>query len=197
MTNATSDLARSRVEAFLAGVERTSVDDLIVIALPMPDPTSRGERIALATKIATHAGRAALLAEARTRARALLVAGFARRAYDPTWFGLNWGRSLGRARDRVALVAAAEDAAAGAVVEDLIDATLVDDLAGPFTFAAGMRGSAPAANPILRRSRVGVAGRLAMLVVIALTFSWGLVGELLAVLLAFQTRPHGIELFGF
>lgn len=194
---ATSEPTRARVEAFLAGVERTSIDDLIMLALPMPDPTGRRERLAVATRAATDAGRDALLAEARARVRAVLVDGFARRAYDPTWFGLNWGRSLGRARDRAALVAAAEDAATGAVVEDLIDPALVEDLASPFTSVAGMRGTAPAVNPILGRSRIGLAGRLAMLVVIALTLSWGLAGELLAVLLAFQTRPHGIDLFGF
>ena len=193
MTEQAGSIARERLEAFLQKLERTNVDDLIVIALPAPDRRQRADQLAAATLAASRTGRDALLNEARLRARELLVAGFARRAYDPTWFGLNWGRSLGRSADRAALLAAAEDAAAAAVVEDLIDVALVDDLESPFMSVAGMRGSAPAVNPMLARSRIGVGGRLALLVVIALTFTWGLAGELLQILIAaIKSRADGI-----
>jgi len=70
---------------------------------------------------------------------------------------------------------------------------LVDDLESPFMSVAGMRGSAPAVNPMLARSRIGVGGRLALLVVIALTFTWGLAGELLQILIAaIKSRADGI-----
>lgn len=193
VTEQAGSIARERLEAFLQKLERTNVDDLIVIALPAPDRRQRADQLAAATLAASRTGRDALLNEARLRARELLVAGFARRAYDPTWFGLNWGRSLGRSADRAALLAAAEDAAAAAVVEDLIDVALVDDLESPFMSVAGMRGSAPAVNPMLARSRIGVGGRLALLVVIALTFTWGLAGELLQILIAaIKSRADGI-----
>jgi len=184
--------AKKRLDTFLRAIERMSIDDLLMIALPLPDPASRSRIMAAATDAAAASGREALLTDAREHARRLLVDGFARRAYEPTWFGLNWSRSLGRPGDRAALFAAAEDAAAGVVVEDLIDPGLFDDLAGRFQSVAGMKGSAPAVNPVSVRSRTGVAGRVALVVVIVLTFAWGVAGELLILLTRALERPRDI-----
>jgi hypothetical protein len=177
---AATNAARRRVDAFLAAVERTSVDDLQMVALPLPDPTARAKRLDTVETAAAAAGRTTMLAEARSRTRALILGAFARRTYDPTWFGLNWGRSLGRSTDRAALLAAADDAAAVTVVEDLIDEPdLIEALAWPFQIAAAMRGTAPATNPNMRTSHAGNGWRVAMIVMVALTFAWGLVGALL------------------
>jgi hypothetical protein len=178
--DAATSAARKRVEAFLAAVERTSVDDLQMVALPPPDPTARTDRLDTVVAAAAAAGRTSLLTEARSRTRALILGAFGRRTYDPTWFGLNWGRSLGRSTDRAALLAAADDAAAGTVVEDLIDdAGLLEELTSPFQMAVAMRGTAPATNPNIRTSHAGKGWRVVMVVMLALTFAWELVGELL------------------
>jgi hypothetical protein len=177
---AATNTARRRIDAFLAAVERTSVDDLQMVALPLPDPTVRAERLDTVEAAAAAAGRTTLLAEARSRTRALILGAFARRTYDPTWFGLNWGRSLGRSTDRAALLAAADDAAAGTVVEDLVEELdLIEALVWPFQIAASMRGTAPATNPNLRTSHAGNRWRVVMVVIVAVTFAWGLVGALL------------------
>ena len=195
MTDGREPLARERLEMFLDGAERTNIDDLILVALPTPDPQVRARRLAAVTNAATAAGRAALLDEARARARTTIVQGFARRAYDPTWFGLNWGRSLGRSADRAALIAAAEDAAAATVVEDVIDAEIVGDLGRPFQLASSMQGAAPATNPSFGSERVGLPGRLALVLVVGLTLSGGIGGLLLAILAWLQSQPLAIELF--
>jgi hypothetical protein len=184
VTERSESAARQRLETFLQEIERMNVDDLIVVALPALDPGRRADQLAVATRAASGTGRDALLIEARLRARELLVSGFARRAYDPTWFGLNWGRSLGRSADRAALFAAAEDAAAAAVVEDVIDEQVRHELVLPFRMAAAMRGSGQAANPSFATSRVGVPGRFVLLLAVALTVAGGLVPQLILLALA-------------
>src|SRR5215208_7087968 len=117
-----------RLDAFLEELSRRNLDDLGVVALSEPDPTARGALLRRATAAAAAAG-ADRLAEVRAvpdRVQAIAFRSFAFRGYEPTWFGLNWGRSIGRADDRARLVAAVEDAAVADVVADLLPA---DDLA--------------------------------------------------------------------
>jgi hypothetical protein len=102
-----------RLDAFLEALSRRNLDDLGVVALSEPDPTARGALLRRATAAAAAAG-ADRLAEVRAvpdRVQAIAFRSFAFRGYEPTWFGLNWGRSIGRADDRARLVAAVEDAA--------------------------------------------------------------------------------------
>jgi len=141
-----------RVGAFLAVLERLAVDDLAVLALPEPDPDEREALIARAEAAAEEAGRLDEVRAAPRRAREALVQAFSFRGYDPTWFGLNWGRSLGRADDRARLVAAVEDAAVAAVVADLLPEDDVAKLREPFERIASMAGTAPAANPQIERA---------------------------------------------
>ena len=138
-------------DGFLAELGRYSVDDLAMVALPEPDPEERAGLLQRAVDAADEAGRRDELATAPARAREQLFRAWSRRGYEPTWFGLNWGRSLGRADDRARLVAAVEDAAVAAVVADL----LPDEAAAlrePFEIATSMAGAAPASNPIVRGS---------------------------------------------
>jgi len=58
--------------------------------------------------------------------------------YQPTWFGLNWGRSSGTAADRAAIALAIEDAALAAVVRDVVDPATYDELTEPASFIAAM-----------------------------------------------------------
>jgi hypothetical protein len=140
-----------RIEAFLAELGRLSVDDLGMVALSESDPGERAALLQRAVDAAHSAGRRDELAAAPARAREQLFKAWSRRGYEPTWFGLNWGRSLGRADDRARLVAAVEDAAVSAVVADLVP----DEAAAlrePFDIATSMAGAAPASNPIVRGS---------------------------------------------
>jgi hypothetical protein len=141
-----------RVAAFLAELGRFSVDDLAMVALPEPDPDERAALLQRAVDAAHAADRREELAKAPARARDQLFRAWSRRGYEPTWFGLNWGRSLGRADDRARLVAAVEDAAVAAVVADLLSPDDVGALREPFEIATSMAGAAPSSNPIIRGS---------------------------------------------
>jgi hypothetical protein len=138
------------LQAFLAELGRFSVDDLAMVALPEPDPDERAALLQRAVDAAHAADRREELAMAPARAREQLFRAWSRRGYEPTWFGLNWGRSLGRADDRARLVAAVEDAAVAAVMADLLSPEDVGALREPFEIATSMAGAAPASNPIVR-----------------------------------------------
>jgi hypothetical protein len=165
MSSLAGESAADPLEAFLAELERLSVDDLAMVALPEPDPEERTALLQKAVDAAHAADRREGLAVAPARAREKLFRAYAFRAYEPTWFGLNWGRSLGRADDRARLVAAVEDAAVAAAVGDLLTEEDVAALREPFELAASMAGAAPAANPIIRGTGVRRAVLVTALVV--------------------------------
>jgi hypothetical protein len=135
-----------RVNAFLRKLEHLSVDDLTVLALGPADPDERDRLLDRIDAAAEAAGRLDELDDAADRAADALVYAFSRRSFEPTWFGLNWGRSLGRPEDRANLLRAVEDAAMAAVVADLVpdDAAV---LAEPFELATSMAGAAPSVSP--------------------------------------------------
>ncbi|HEX5015546.1 MAG TPA: hypothetical protein VFV72_15480 [Candidatus Limnocylindrales bacterium] len=139
-----------RLNAYLDELSRLSVDDLSMVALAEPDPDERAALLQKAVDAADRAGRREALAAAPGRARERLFRAYAFRAYEPTWFGLNWGRSLGRADDRARLITAVEDAAVAAVVADLLSEDEIAALREPYEIARSMKGAAPAANPIIR-----------------------------------------------
>jgi hypothetical protein len=132
------------LDRFLAELERLDIDDLGMIALPEPDQDARRELLGRAVAAAEAAGpeRVAVLRAAPVRARELLIDAFARRGFEPTWAGVNWGRSIGRTDDRMRLLLAAEDAAVAAVVGDLLDEDDVAALRERFDLAASMTGTA-------------------------------------------------------
>ena len=116
----------------------------------------------LVRRAAAEAGRTALVEDARRRAREAVMIAYNRHQYEPTWAGLNWGRSLGTTKDRLGLVVAAEDAAIAAVMSDLLDEETVASLAEPFEHAAGMAGSTT--TPSLSLDRPGTQGLLVRIV---------------------------------
>ncbi|HEU5204532.1 MAG TPA: hypothetical protein VFU17_09575 [Candidatus Limnocylindrales bacterium] len=150
------DEASARLDAFIARLQRLDLEDLRLIALPVPDPEERAALLETVDRVAAEAGRTALVDDARQRARDAVVTAYNRHAYDPTWAGLNWGRSLGTTRDRLGLVVAAENAAVAAVMDDLLDEDLVATLTEPFEHAAGMAGSTT--TPSLSLDRPGPQG---------------------------------------
>jgi hypothetical protein len=66
-----------------------------------------------------------------------------RNMYQPTWAGLNWGRSLGTVEDRVAVAGAVEDAAIGTVAMDVATAEDVETLIEPMRVLMSMRPEGP------------------------------------------------------
>jgi hypothetical protein len=145
-SDAVTSPASDPLASFLRELGRLSVDDLAMVALPEPDPDERAGLLQRAVDAAGAAGRREALAVAPGRARDALFRSYSRRGYDPTWFGLNWGRSLGRADDRARLVAAVEDAAVASIVADLLSADDIAALREPFEIAASMAGAGPDTN---------------------------------------------------
>jgi hypothetical protein len=148
--------ATARLEAFIARLQRLDLEDLRLLALPLPDPGERAALLENVNRVGAEAERTALVDDARQRARDAVVTAYNRHAYDPTWAGLNWGRSLGTTKDRLGLVVAAEDAAVAAVMADLLDEDTIATLSEPFEHAAGMAGSTT--TPSLSLDRPGPQG---------------------------------------
>ncbi len=120
--------ARARVAALFAKFNALTPDELGHIGLRRADPERRAARIAIVEDAARHADRGVLLGEAREEARDVVMRRYSAGTLHPTWVGLNWGLSQGTTEDRVAIVEALLDAAAAAVVRDLVSAEVADDL---------------------------------------------------------------------
>ena len=155
----TTDGRDDRVGSFLDRLSRLNIDDLAMLALPEPDAAARAELLQRALDAAVAAGRGDVAREAPARARDAIVRAYSFRGYDVTWFGLNWGRSIGRATDRARLIAAIEDAAVAEVVADLLPSDEVAALREPFEIATSMTGAGPSASPRLdSKAGVGIVG---------------------------------------
>ena len=135
--------AEARVRAVFDRLDRLHADGLARIALAPPGNARRRELGIRAGRAAESAGRSALLEEARRSAGETVLQRFGDRQYRPTWFGLNWGVSMGGAADRAAAAAAVEDAVTAAVIEDLVDAETSTELMGPFEELASFAGTGP------------------------------------------------------
>ncbi|HEX5824134.1 MAG TPA: hypothetical protein VFY18_06730 [Candidatus Limnocylindrales bacterium] len=179
-----------RLATFLNELYRRNLDDLGMIALPEPDPVARGELLARATAAASAAGpdRLAELRRVPDRVEELVFRSYSFRGFEPSWFGLIWGRSIGRAADRARLVAAVEDAAVAEVVADLLPADDLADLREPFLIAKSMAGAAPGVNPTFTSRRV--AGAVAGAWIVAVLLSGGAViaGAIAGVLSRLRSR---------
>ncbi|HEY3164830.1 MAG TPA: hypothetical protein VGJ71_10745 [Candidatus Limnocylindrales bacterium] len=178
-----------RTGAFLDRLDHLSVDDLIVLALAPWDPDEADRLRERAEQAAEDAGRIVELDEAVDRAGAMIVRAFSFRGLEPTWFGLNWGRSLARAEDRARLFTAIEDGAMAAVVADLVpeEAGILGD---PFEIAASMRGTAPSTNPSSSVHRNAV--RLAW---VSAAFGWIALGAQLTIDLVADILADRIDPF--
>ncbi|MEO5939514.1 MAG: hypothetical protein ABIZ72_01345 [Candidatus Limnocylindrales bacterium] len=152
----------AHLDAFLDEIAHRNLDDLGMIALPEPDRDARAALLASAMAAAGAAG-PARLAEVRAipdRVREFALRSFSFRGYEPSYFGLIWGRSIGRAADRARLVVAIQDAAVAAVLADDLPEDDLAALRAPFELAASMAGSSADVNPRFRSRPVAgfVAG---------------------------------------
>jgi hypothetical protein len=118
------DAARARVAALFDGASRVS---LAVVVVAPPDATRESARDA-ATDAAIVAGRSELLREATVAAREIVFKGFASAGFSGTWAVTDMSMSVATAADRVAAVAAFEEATVAAVAEDLVDPATLDIL---------------------------------------------------------------------
>lgn len=170
------DDAATRLEAFLVRLDRLSLEDLRLVALPLPDRSARTAVLSEVSGAALEAGRTELVETARVRARTAITIAYDRHVYDPTIVGLNWGRSLGTTTDRLALTLAAEDAAVAAVMSDVLDEELIDALTEGFERAAGLPGATTTPSLSLDRpGAIGLVGRIVfgvMLVVVGLAIGF-------------------------
>jgi hypothetical protein len=95
-----------------------------------------------------------------------------RNAYQPTWAGLNWGRSLGTVEDRVAVAAAVEDAAIGTVALGLIPADAAEELLEPLRRVVSMHPTdAPPRSQFAGTSWTARIGAVLFLAFVATTVS--------------------------
>jgi hypothetical protein len=109
--------ARARVASLLDELARI---ELQVVVVAGPDPTRQAARDR-ARDAAITAGRGELLDEAIAAVREAVLRTFARAGFSGTWAATDMAVSVVRAEDRVAAVAAFEEAAMAAIVEDLVD----------------------------------------------------------------------------
>jgi hypothetical protein len=111
------DAARIRLAALFEDATRVNLG--IVVVAP-PDPTRVAARDA-ATSAAIVAGRNGLLREVTAAARETVLKAFASAGFSGTWAATEMSASVATASDRVAAVAALEEAAIAAIAEDLVD----------------------------------------------------------------------------
>ena len=119
-----TDAARARVAGLFEEAARVNLG--VVVVAP-PDPTREAARDA-ATTAAIVAGRNGLLHEATAAARETVLKAFASAGFSGTWAATEMSASVATASDRVAAVAALEEAAIAAVAEDLVDDDTIEVL---------------------------------------------------------------------
>lgn len=114
------DAARRPAAAVLLTFDSLSSDDLTRIALPPTDDDIRAAR-SQAEQASRRAGREVDLAAVRAEAAELVLRRFGATQFDPTFLGLNWGRSQGPTDQRVAVAEAIADAASAELLDDVLD----------------------------------------------------------------------------
>jgi len=153
--NGTTAAAGARVKLLRDRLDRI---DLQVVVVGPPDAVRRAAR-ERAQAAADAAGRGALLDDTLGEVRDATLRAFSRAAFSGTWAASEMAASVASARDRVAAVAAFEEAAIAAVTEDLVDDDTLDILRATADHLVGLTGMpAPMALSALGAPRAA-AGR--------------------------------------
>ena len=121
--------ARDRLDTLFAAINRLTPDELARIGFRAAPPHERQPLLDAVTAAAEASGREALVEEARAAARRAVIGRYATGMLHPTFIGLNWGLSQGTVEDRIAIAETLADAAAGAIVEDVLDPEVAAALA--------------------------------------------------------------------
>ncbi len=130
------DAAYARVGALRDQLSRI---ELQVVVVAPPDAVRRAAR-ERATETARENGRGRLLDDTLDEVRETTLRAFARASFSGTWAASQMAVSVASARDRVAAVAAFEEAAIAAVTEDLVDDDTLDILRATADHLLGMTG---------------------------------------------------------
>ena len=120
--------ARARLEALFEGFDRLTPDELSRMGMRRDHGQARASLLRVCAEAAEKHGRTNLLVEARVQAREAVLNRYSAGSLHATYIGLNWGISQGTVDDRVSVVQALEDAAAAAVVADVVERDVVDAL---------------------------------------------------------------------
>lgn len=129
MTDPGERAARERLRVLFDAIDRLSPDELARIGYVLPRGGERDPFLDAVDEAARQTGRAALVGEARDAAREAVLARYSAGSLHPTFVGLNWGLSQGTVETRVAIAETLADAAAAAVVEDVLDPDIAAALA--------------------------------------------------------------------
>jgi hypothetical protein len=177
--------AMARLQALFVRLDRLTVDDLGRIALSARDEERQAALRAEASRAAAASGRTALLVEAVEAARETVLRRFGEGIYRPTFAGLNWGISMGPAESRIAIVEAIEDAAAAAVVQDVLDPDVYEELSLDADHLVALARGGPPEGVLRFPWRSGLAMQLTTALVVAvivvpLVLSTGVFGLLVA-----------------
>jgi hypothetical protein len=123
---------RERARLVFERFARLDPEALTFVSLTATDDAEAKEREAQVVAAGRSSGRSELLADVEREARDRVLVTFNQSGYRPQPFGLNWGQTLGPASDRVAIAMAVRDAAAAAVLEDVLSPAVLDDLRESF-----------------------------------------------------------------
>jgi hypothetical protein len=121
--------ARDRLATLFQAINRLSPDELAGIGFRPAPPEERQPLLDAVAAAAEASGREALVEEARVDARRAVIGRYAAGMLHPTFIALNWGLSQGTVEDRIAIAETLADAAAAAVVEDVLDPEVAAALA--------------------------------------------------------------------
>jgi hypothetical protein len=195
------DAAQARVDLLFATFDRLTPDELARIGIGGWDSDERDALLRELDAAVARTGREAMVAEARERARNVVIERYTAGGLHPTWVGLNWGLSQGTVEDRVGIAEVLSDAAAAAAVADALDPEAYEALALPAEQIVGMAGGmasegalgraleAPADPDLGRRQAVRtmvaiVAGVMVFITILPLAFAFDLPAAPLMALLA-------------
>jgi hypothetical protein len=130
--------ARHRLEVLFSAINQLSPDELARIGYRAAPPEEHRPLLDAIAAAAAQSEREALVAEARDAARRAVMGRYAAGMLHPTIVGLNWGLSQGTVEDRIAIAETLADAAAGAVLEDVLDPEVATALAGEAAAITGL-----------------------------------------------------------
>jgi len=111
--------AERRLARFTQRLERLDIDQLRIYAVRPPDRDWHQQVMERAEVLAFNSGRDKVLEAARATVQEWLIRVFNEHQYQPTMFGLNWGRSLGTVDDRAEIARTLREAVTALIVWDL------------------------------------------------------------------------------
>ncbi len=136
MPAAAVQAARERVDRFLVEVSKLPADRLRLFAVNAADADLHRQVLDAVELTAIERGLRKPLAEILADVNAWVLRRYADRGYDPTFIGLNWGRSPGTAGDRAIVATSLREAVTAIVMAPLIAEDSVDELLGGWSEVA-------------------------------------------------------------